>query len=604
MVPNLPDSKPTIIHFDRRKLFKVVRYLGSNASVDGDTVVLFKRNIPSYKRNARYMSETFLLRRLARRHFLHTTTVFDVSNADLSITNTFTSNETVDSYKTPLNNPFCRASHHFSNRIEMDRITFLKLVSLLTPNHDDEIIGRRIMPSLGLNPFETQVYGTSLKDCTHYLAGLFKRIIPDYPVDPDLYDEFDQFFQSELKQIEPIPHIQPYSHENLDIYWLNDTEKYTLKQKKHFHDLLDLYLNEHKTRGMYDCQSFIKNEFYAEPKFARLINSRSDLFKVLTAPYIKLIEEIIFVKTYPEHFIKHKQPEWTSQRLKQMFQNYHFVYETDYSSFESSFSLDILLLEYKFFSHMLQNNPEILTLFYDALLNDNTIISSLGISATFAGTRMSGEMWTSLGNGFMNMMLIKFMAHKDNLQCDFLVEGDDGAACFNRPPNYQYVNDLGFRIKLVKGSQINDLNFCGIKVRRDGKPMADISRTFRNNSYSRRREIINMKETRKFKFKEYQEAVLLSLYHRTRFTPFLAEYSYHFLKHVIPNLEKYKDYMNYWQYQQVILFDRTEIEEPIYDNEYYQSYLDLGYGKQTVDLLRKQIYNMTPDDHIYLNEHL
>lgn len=490
----------------------------------------------------------------------------------------------------------------FEAHIETDRTSFVKIIRMYTQNHDDDIIARKIFPDIGTDQVNAFTHGTSCFDVAHYVAGMIKRILPNYPVDENLFALFYDHAKSIIDHIEPIKHIDFLSHDAMDEYWLNATSKYNLKQKQHFHDLLDEYVSQGPKSDFFGCNSFIKNELYNDVKFARLINSRSDTFKAIIAPYTKLIEERIFVDTFPNNFIKHHDPEWVSQRLINLLNNNKQIYETDYSSFESSFGETILQVEHHFLHHMLRNNPEILPIIQKIYEKKNILTSRLGITTTVKGTRMSGEMWTSLCNGFMNYLLVTFVAARSNISCDFIVEGDDCAVAFSGIPNYDVVERLGFRLKLNTAQHVNDISFCGIKVRSDGKPIVDIMWTLHNLAYSRRREIVDQKETRKFKFKEHLACVLLSAYYRCRYTPVLNKLFYEYIKKIDISLDMCKYYLNYWQFSKVCEHDFSDIPPPDTDDSMYawveQEYL---IPKEQLKEIERQISDITPEEDIYVD---
>lgn len=489
-------------------------------------------------------------------------------------------------------------------KFNISRQGLCRLMELYTWNCDDEVIAKRILPSINFEPFGELLHGTSLVNPVHYMLGCFKRILPDYPVDANLYLEFAEFYMSNVEKLEPIPSLPFLDHNTLDKYWLVPGCKYTTKQIKHFHDLLDQLLNADVLKNIFACQSFIKRELYEEPKFARIINSRSDHFKVATAPYVKLIEEEVYVHKFSDHFIKHHEPEWITNRIKQIFEENGEVCETDYSSFESSFGVLMLDLERRFFAHMLQNNPEVFEIIDKCYSQENRLISSNGVSVTVAGTRMSGEMWTSLGNGFMNYNLVSFVARKNNANADFIVEGDDCLVGFDKYVDYSYVEKLGFRLKLEHGTNINDLSFCGYKVREDGKPLVDIERSFRGLSYSRRQEILDKKETRKFKFKEYIACLALSYYYRCQYTPFLNTFLYNLIKNGDVNLEDCRKYLDWWSFTQASKNFVHLIDEPVYDEHFYKYLLDeYSINKLEYSKIMDQLNNISYSHDIIVDLH-
>lgn len=354
------------------------------------------------------------------------------------------------------------------------------------------------------------------RSSNNQLRGMIKRVAHAFTYTRDrdptqdkmnsaVKQSFKQFVQSWLKRYDPLPYIE-MTHENLDELWLNGAKHYTLKQKETFHALLENFLQSgpkdfNHLRGynhgdIYACNSFIKKEFYAETKEPRIINSRSDLFKALVAPYIKEIEHNVI---YNEHFIKGKHPTVRAQRMQEIADKYRFIAESDYSSFEGSFSPDICsVCEWALFRHMLQKNPLaklILKPIYLSKSKNTCIFSTNHDYVTFEGSRMSGDMWTSLGNGFTNMMLFLYCAEKSRKypweHYDFIVEGDDGFFGYNYDIDFTPVTRLGFQLKIKKGTDINDLSFCGTCLGPDAKPYPDFWRTLEKFGWTFEDHILN-----------------------------------------------------------------------------------------------------------------
>jgi hypothetical protein len=145
-----------------------------------------------------------------------------------------------------------------------------------------------------------------------------------------------------------------------------------------------------------------------------------------------------------------------------------FVYAaTDYTSFESSFVKEVMLAcEFELYKYMTQHLPEgskFMALLHQVLTGTNVCIFKdfvLHINAT----RMSGEMNTSLGNGFSNLMFMLFLCEEIG-STDVLgvVEGDDGLfRVKGRFPTANEFEQLGMKIKLVEHLDICSASFCGI----------------------------------------------------------------------------------------------------------------------------------------------
>lgn len=352
------------------------------------------------------------------------------------------------------------------------------------------------------------------RSTNNHVAGLIKRVAHDVQVDHNVLASFKQFLKQYVRtHYEPLPHFD-FSHEFLDASWLDGTHQYTLPQKQRYHDLLDEWLNtdlstdqfikRHHSK-LYTCKSFIKREFYSEPKFARIINSRPDLFKAIIAPFIKEIEHRVI---YNEHFIKGKQPKDIAQRMREIQSKYQYIYETDYSSFEGSFTQEFQkACEYQLFKHMLSRNPQAFRILKPCFFQPNRVVLSTShqwnYTATFPGSRMSGDMWTSLGNGFTNMMLFLYTVRCNcsrrgfhTVSYDFMVEGDDGFFGVSCPLNLQPIADLGFQLKLQTATDMNDLSFCGINLGPHNVPVIDFYRTLEKFGWSTDETVINNYSTK------------------------------------------------------------------------------------------------------------
>jgi hypothetical protein len=148
-----------------------------------------------------------------------------------------------------------------------------------------------------------------------------------------------------------------------------------------------------------------------------------------------------------------------------------WVLETDYTSFESGFSPEYCdVVECALWRYMLKNNPLILDLvlrcYYQTrgghiVPRKEKLMNKLYVAKT-VGTRMSGEMWTSLANGFANLMNIKYLCHKLKIRCKGFVEGDDGLfGMDSRRLKAHHFEELGFKIKMKYGRDLAHTSFCG-----------------------------------------------------------------------------------------------------------------------------------------------
>lgn len=211
-------------------------------------------------------------------------------------------------------------------------------------------------------------------------------------------------------------------------------------------------------------KSFIKDETYPDYKHARTINSRSDEFKTLVGPYVKQAEKILFNTKW---FIKYIPMDYRpSALLERLESKYKYINSTDFTSFEAHFVELLEDTEFIFYEHMFQNIPDreyILKLLKEGLLTHN-VLAFKSFMIEIYRRRMSGEMSTSSGNGFANLMLILYIVNKIMKEkTDPFCEGDDGIFGTNtRCPSAQWLyNNLGIVLKLEICENVADASFCG-----------------------------------------------------------------------------------------------------------------------------------------------
>lgn len=250
--------------------------------------------------------------------------------------------------------------------------------------------------------------------------------------------------------------------------WLASTN-YTLARKnelrKVYEETFGLVNPSTSTKSKYlKCNMFMKDESYDTYKYPRLINSRHDAFKVRTGPVFKLIEEQLFSLPW---FIKHTPvDERPAEILREVHQDGAKVVGTDYSSFEALFTKQLMLAcEMRLYKYMTQNigDREWYPLVEKVLAGKNYCQGKY-FSVTLDATRMSGEMCTSLGNSFMNLMAFLFIGEQIGLKSiKGRVEGDDGVfSFFGRLPTTDDFEKLGLIIKIVEYEGVTVGSFCGI----------------------------------------------------------------------------------------------------------------------------------------------
>jgi len=234
------------------------------------------------------------------------------------------------------------------------------------------------------------------------------------------------------------------------------------KYEREISDLLER--NEHGKLVRFIIKLFMKDEHYIDFKHARGIFARDDAAKITFGPWFKGIEEIVYDE--PE-FIKHVPVrDRASYIYERLFVDGSTYVATDFSSFEAHFVADLMdSCEFVLYEHMLGDSnagKDMLLLMKEVLMGENRIFNKY-VNARCIARRMSGEMNTSLGNGFSNLMFMGYVCETLGLgEPNGVVEGDDGLFQFvGRHPTTADFAKCGFLVKLDTYVKISQASFCG-----------------------------------------------------------------------------------------------------------------------------------------------
>jgi len=213
-------------------------------------------------------------------------------------------------------------------------------------------------------------------------------------------------------------------------------------------------------------KSFVKDEAYEEPKHARGINSRTDEFKCLVGPMFQLISvELFKLPCFIKKIPIEQRPDYIINMLYKVGATY---IATDYTSFEAHFDAELFedcemqLYEYMVSQH--PNGPMFMSALRRAFISvPNKIFFKL-VTMVIVGKRMSGEMNTSLGNGFSNYMFMLYLCEENgNTNVAGTIEGDDGLFSMEGPalPQDAFI-ELGLNVKMDIHKDLNLASFCGM----------------------------------------------------------------------------------------------------------------------------------------------
>jgi len=269
---------------------------------------------------------------------------------------------------------------------------------------------------------------------------------------------------------------------------------------------------------------FMKDEFYTEYKYPRGIYARKDEFKVLFGPFIKRIEQVVF--KHPA-FIKYvpvsERPNYISKRLNRVGAN---IFATDFSSFEAQFIAEVMYnCEDVMYEYMLSKTP-----WYERFrqlkefINGTNVIDYKYFTLWLEATRQSGEMNTSLGNGFSNLMFMLYICYMNgNKHVKGVVEGDDGAfSCTGIPPSVNFFAEFGLVIKAEVVRELSQASFCGIIYHPDDMvPLTDPRKVLASTGWFRGCKW----RMRDSKLRAILRCKALSVFHQYNGCPILTEFA-------------------------------------------------------------------------------
>jgi hypothetical protein len=253
--------------------------------------------------------------------------------------------------------------------------------------------------------------------------------------------------------------------------WLAETS-YTRQRKEEIQKALS-----RKPKNIRKNQSFIKDEAYDTEKYARAINSYDDYVKAFTGPFIHCVEKRFF-SSLPK-FVKGKTNSERDRMLIDRFAGTRVVC-TDFSSMEAHHTGAFADLFCDFIRSVGRfTDPDVIECVVDLVLGVN--ICDFGdVVAKIPQRLMSGAMWTSLQNSFLNLFLISYLYEesdggKDWLDLRVLVEGDDGI-CEYFPVKMDVIERLGLKLKMEIHDNFATASFCGRVIGHRGCA-ADITKT-------------------------------------------------------------------------------------------------------------------------------
>jgi hypothetical protein len=195
------------------------------------------------------------------------------------------------------------------------------------------------------------------------------------------------------------------------------------------------------------------------------------------------MERIVYeLKEFIKHVPVRDRPDYL---LNNIFESCPGPFKmTDFTSFESGFGPEFMEhCEFRLYRHLLSNFPYAAELLCSALRGWN-VCEFKWFTVFVECKRMSGEMVTSLGNGFSNLCIAMAACRGDPRDLRIVVEGDDGLMYHPNGFDEQFYEDCGFTIKVETAPSVYEASFCGLMMSDDGCTMTDPRKVLLNFGWS------------------------------------------------------------------------------------------------------------------------
>lgn len=353
----------------------------------------------------------------------------------------------------------------------------------------------------------------------------------------------DRYIRKHFVQLDPTTDVSFES-------WI-ETRPYPEHRKQELREIYNRHKDDPYNKVHELVKAFVKDESYPEFKHSRGIYSTSDMFKCLCGPWFSAIEAVVFKN---EQFIKKVPVRDRPRKILELFREGCCVGGTDYRSFESKFDQDLFRsCEFKLYLYMTELIPgRAIFLHCLEVIAGPRMIRFRYFVMTIWATRLSGEMCTSLGNGFTNMVVFSFTCTESGVEISRkgYFEGDDGINTWFGKLKEEIFSELGFDIKIEYFDRISEASFCGLifdevdlnNVTNPIEAMIEfawMSRRYVSASPKRLLELLRCKSLSMFH--QYPGCPILSA---------LAQYGLRMTKHITIRPEKI--YMDQWNREQLL----------------------------------------------------
>lgn len=333
----------------------------------------------------------------------------------------------------------------------------------------------------------TRMYANPTPDFTltsSVVSALKYRLMTKHRIDREEMARFSRFVDKEVAKFEPIEVMTPEQ-------WLEGTH-YSAAKKQ---EILEV-LNGQRNGSM--NTAFVKRECYPKFKAPRAIINASQEYKNLEGPVVASAQPLF--ESLPESLSGIPVKEW-GHTVIEAFDDIPFgdTYVTDYSSFESSFGVELKQACESKFYHRIVEDPSLARKLAEVQEGVRKVVARNGVTYIRAAGRFSGDQRTYQGNTFTNIMVARYVLSKYHIRYRMFACGDDGLIRVprgTRMPLDEFAM-LGLKLKLDK-TEIGTSDFCGFCFNPDNlgtrvakDPMAVLLDVFRSYTRVKRKRALD-----------------------------------------------------------------------------------------------------------------
>lgn len=124
-----------------------------------------------------------------------------------------------------------------------------------------------------------------------------------------------------------------------------------------------------------------------------------------------------------------------ADKIRKLVKTYRYYTECDHKTFDAHVTTEMLKLTHTLYQACYHHNPSLRAMSKKTL--NNNCKSRDGTKYRVRGTRMSGDVDTSLGNSLINYAILKEAVTSLVGKCEIIVNGDDSIIFTNRPINIE-----------------------------------------------------------------------------------------------------------------------------------------------------------------------